>query len=170
MEAASAIARITTPIGTVELSADEKVLRHVRIIAHDEMEYLSEAHPILGPAAVQVRDWFDGKRTDFDIPLMPLASPRGEALRAGMVAIPYGETRTYGQLAVQLHSAPRAIGQACMRNPYPIIIPCHRVTSASGPEHYSGGEGPRTKAWLIAFENGMSSPYQTYPGEQFQLF
>jgi methylated-DNA-[protein]-cysteine S-methyltransferase len=73
-------------------------------------------------------------------------------LRAGIAGVPYGETLTYGALARLIDSAPRAVGQACKRNPFPIIIPCHRVTSASGPEHYSGGAGISTKAWLLDFE------------------
>jgi methylated-DNA-[protein]-cysteine S-methyltransferase len=62
------------------------------------------------------------------------------------------------------------VGQACRRNPFPIIIPCHRVTSTSGREFYSGGEGPRTKAWLIAFEKGKPYPYSQEPHEQHRLF
>jgi methylated-DNA-[protein]-cysteine S-methyltransferase len=170
MDAVSAIARIATPIGTVELGANDHALLSVRITADNPNECAAAGHDILDAAVKQMRDWFDGKRRDFDIPLMPLASQRGEELRHGMVAIPYGETMTYGQLAQKLHSAPRAVGQACMRNPYPIIIPCHRVISASGPEHYSGGDGPRTKAWLIAFEQGRPYPYGTEPREQFKLF
>jgi methylated-DNA-[protein]-cysteine S-methyltransferase len=108
---------------------------------------------------MQIQDWFAGKRKDFDLPLAPLSTPRGEALRAGIAAIVYGETLTYGELAARIGSAARAVGQACRRNPFPIIIPCHRVTSAGPQEFYSGGEGPRTKAWLIAFEQGKEYRY-----------
>jgi methylated-DNA-[protein]-cysteine S-methyltransferase len=50
------------------------------------------------------------------------------------------------------------VGQACKSNPFPIIIPCHRVVSASGTEYYSGGNGPRTKTWLIDFEQDHLPP------------
>jgi methylated-DNA-[protein]-cysteine S-methyltransferase len=159
MQSHCAIARITTPIGLVELTADDTVLTGVRIDPKDSRsDHIPVGHRLLEAAAEQMRDWFAGNRKAFDLPLAPLATPRGEALRAGIAAIGYGETFTYGQLARQINSAPRAVGQACRRNPFPIIIPCHRVTSTSGQEFYSGGEGPRTKAWLIAFEQGK--PYR----------
>jgi methylated-DNA-[protein]-cysteine S-methyltransferase len=101
-----------------------------------------------------MKAYFAQERRDFDLPLRPLPSLRGEALRSGIAAVPYGETMTYGRLAEQLGSAPRAVGQACKRNPFPILIPCHRVTSATGPEYYSGGAGASTKAWLLDFEQG----------------
>jgi methylated-DNA-[protein]-cysteine S-methyltransferase len=70
-----------------------------------------------------------------------------------MIAIAYGETLSYGDLARLAGSAPRAIGQACARNPFPIIVPCHRVLSSGGARgHYSGGEGPITKRWLLDHE------------------
>jgi methylated-DNA-[protein]-cysteine S-methyltransferase len=159
MQSLCAIARIITPIGLVELTANDRVLTGVRIDPNDNNAgHIPTGHRLLGAAAEQIRDWFAGNRKAFDLPLAPLATPRGEALRAGIAAIGYGETLTYGQLATQINSAPRAVGQACRRNPFPIIIPCHRVTSTSGQEFYSGGEGPRTKAWLIAFEQGK--PYR----------
>lgn len=159
MQKISAIARIATPIGMVELTADDAVLISVRIDPLDNSpSHIPVEHKLLQTAATQMQDWFEGKRKDFDLPLAPLSTLRGQALRAGIAAIGYGETLTYGQLAAQLGSAARAVGQACKRNPFPIIIPCHRVTSTGAQEFYSGGEGPRTKAWLIAFEQGK--PYR----------
>ncbi len=160
MQSLCAIARIATPIGLVELTANDKVLVGVGIDPADKgPSHIPLGHRLLQTAATQMQDWFEGKRKDFDIPLAPLATPRGEALRAGIAAIGYGQTLTYGELAMQIGSAARAAGQACRRNPFPIIIPCHRVTSAGVQEFYSGGEGPRTKAWLIAFEQGKPYHY-----------
>jgi methylated-DNA-[protein]-cysteine S-methyltransferase len=171
MQKISAIARIATPIGLVKLTANDKVLTGIRIVPNDDSAgHIPTGHPLLEVAAEQVRDWFAGNRKVFNIPLAPLATPRGEALRAGIAAISYGETLTYGQLAARINSAPRAVGQACRRNPFPIIIPCHRVTSTSGQEFYSGGEGTRTKTWLIAFERGLAYPYGQEPHEQHRLF
>jgi methylated-DNA-[protein]-cysteine S-methyltransferase len=157
MKSLCAIARIATPIGLVELTAGDGVLTAVRIdLSNNATSYAPAGHALLEAGVMQIEDWFAAKRKGFDLPLAPLATPRGEALRAGIAAIGYGETLTYGQLAQRIGSAPRAVGQACRRNPFPIIIPCHRVTSAGAQEFYSGGEGPRTKAWLIAFEQGKS--------------
>ena len=67
--------------------------------------------------------------------------------------IPIGETLSYGALARIAGSAPRAIGQACARNPFPIVIPCHRVVGSGGMiGHYSGGKGIATKIWLLDHE------------------
>jgi methylated-DNA-[protein]-cysteine S-methyltransferase len=160
MQSFCAIARIATPIGLVELTADDCVLIGVRIDPSDHSKSsLPKNHPLLKTAAAQVEAWFAGTRKAFDLPLAPLGSARGEALRTAIAAIGYGQTMTYGALAHEIGSAPRAVGQACRRNPFPIIIPCHRVTSAGSQEFYSGGEGPRTKAWLIAFEQGKAYRY-----------
>jgi methylated-DNA-[protein]-cysteine S-methyltransferase len=171
MKSLYAIARIITPIGLIELAAGDGALASVRINPADSGSgHVPAGHALLESAAGQMQDWFAGKRKAFELPLLPLATPRGEALRAGIAAIGYGETLTYGELALRIGSAPRAVGQACRRNPFPIIIPCHRVTSAGREEFYSGGEGPRTKAWLIAFEQGKAYPYGQEPHEQHQLF
>jgi methylated-DNA-[protein]-cysteine S-methyltransferase len=69
-----------------------------------------------------------------------------------MRAIPYGETRTYGDLAHATDSGPRAIGRACGRNPIPIIVPCHRVLARGSLGGYSGGAGLPTKQWLLGLE------------------
>jgi methylated-DNA-[protein]-cysteine S-methyltransferase len=70
-----------------------------------------------------------------------------------MSDIPYGETATYGGMAMALGSGPRAVGMACGRNPLPIIVPCHRVLASGGREGgYSGGRGLPTKHKLLALE------------------
>jgi methylated-DNA-[protein]-cysteine S-methyltransferase len=104
-------------------------------------------------AAEQLAQWFAKEREDFDLALEPVGTARGEELRAGLVAIGYGETLSYGALARVLGSSPRAIGQLCARNPFPIVVPCHRVLASGGAlGFYSGGEGPKTKSWLLEHE------------------
>lgn len=111
-------------------------------------------HSILLRSAVeQLEEWFAGERRDFSLPLTAPTTARGVALRAGLIAVGYGETISYGGLAQLLKSSARAIGQLCARNPFPIIVPCHRVLAAGGKlGDYSAGEGPETKAWLLAHE------------------
>lgn len=159
MSAPSATSRVESPIGSIFLSADGSFLSRVSI-GKTLPGYRDDSHPILATARSQLSDWFDGKREGFDLPLVPLDSPEGIALRAGIASIPYGATLTYGALAAQLGSVARAVGQACKTNPYPLIIPCHRVTSSSGPEFYSGGGGARTKSWLLDFEYDHLPPDQ----------
>ena len=74
-----------------------------------------------------------------------------------MCAIPCGHVLTYGEIAAQLGSSPRAVGQACGNNPIPIVIPCHRVVAKSGMGgfmHHNGGFALDIKRWLLAHEGG----------------
>jgi methylated-DNA-[protein]-cysteine S-methyltransferase len=160
MTALTATATLLTPIGLVSLSAEGGELISVRINPLATEGHQPATNPILKEALDQMAAYFAGERQNFDVKLRPLPSPQGEALRSGIAVVPYGKTMTYGALAEQIRSAPRAVGQACKRNPFPIIIPCHRVTSASGPENYSGGAGVETKAWLIDFEQANLPPEQ----------
>jgi methylated-DNA-[protein]-cysteine S-methyltransferase len=153
MDAPTATALFESPIGAIILHADDLFLRGVTITT-TMRPAMETRHPILAETYAQLRDWFAGARQVFDLPLAPLGTSEGAVLRAGIASIPYGETMTYGALAAQTGSVARAVGQACKTNCYPIIIPCHRVTSAAGPEYYSGGGGARTKTWLLDFEYG----------------
>jgi methylated-DNA-[protein]-cysteine S-methyltransferase len=74
-----------------------------------------------------------------------------------MQAIPYGETRRYGDLAEAVGSTPRAVGRACGKNPIPIVIPCHRVLARGGLGGYSGEGGLATKQHLLALEGAAAS-------------
>ncbi len=157
MPGATATARIDTPIGVVAMTADDEALTGIRILSR-QRGTLDADHPVLPDAARQMRAWFAGELTVFDIPLAPPDSAEGETLRGGIASIPYGETMTYGALAERTGSVARAVGQACKSNPFPIVIPCHRVVSTSGPQYYSGGDGPRTKTWLLDFEYAHLPP------------
>jgi methylated-DNA-[protein]-cysteine S-methyltransferase len=169
MIAPFAIAPVITPIGLIIVTAQNDVLTGLQIASRKTLSEPAADHPLLREATRQIEDWFAGKRSSFDLPLQPMPSPRGEALRAAIAAIPFGQTLTYGGLATKIGSAARAVGQACRRNPFPLIIPCHRVVSSGGTEFYSGGDGPRTKAWLTAFEQGKAYDYDTIPHEQHWL-
>lgn len=147
---------IASPIGPILIHSDDAVLHGISILA-DEIATREGQTPELGsPAAEAVRQlhaYFAKALDDFDLPLAPAATPRGAALRAAIVAIPAGETLSYGALARIAGSAPRAIGQACARNPFPIVVPCHRVVGSGGAiGHYSGGRGIITKSWLLDHE------------------
>ena len=153
-----ATARIETPIGVVAISADDDALTGIRILPRQRGEVSPGKHPVLSKATAQLRQWFAGERTVFSVPLTAPDTAEGTALRAAIVSIPFGETKTYGDLAASSGSIARAVGQACKHNPFPIVVPCHRVVSASGPEFYSGGDGPRTKTWLNDFEHDHLPP------------
>ena len=85
-------------------------------------------------------------------------TPFRQRVWAAISAIPRGRTATYGALAAQLGSAPRAVGQACGANPFPLIVPCHRVTAASGLGGFANAHDGwllDVKRWLLAFEGAL---------------
>ncbi|WP_254543092.1 methylated-DNA--[protein]-cysteine S-methyltransferase [Halomarina pelagica] len=100
----------------------------------------------------QVREYERGERRSFDLPIRFPDTFTGRVMRA-MAAIPYGETRTYGDLAADLDTAPVAVGGACGRNPVPLVVPCHRVVGSDGDlRGFSAADGVACKRRLLDFE------------------
>ncbi len=110
----------------------------------------------------QIREYESGDRTTFDL---QVTIPEGSAgaVMTAMADIPYGETRTYGDLATSLDTTAIAIGQACARNPVPLVVPCHRVIGSDGAlKGYSAADGVATKRRLLNLEAETSEcPHQT---------
>ncbi|UZI27551.1 methylated-DNA--[protein]-cysteine S-methyltransferase [Streptomyces sp. VB1] len=108
-----------------------------------------------GETIQQLTEYFAGERTTFDLPLNLAGTPFQRTVWAELLKIPYGETRTYGELAEGLGKpgASRAVGLANGKNPVGIIVPCHRVIGASGSLTGYGG-GLDRKQRLLAFESG----------------
>jgi methylated-DNA-[protein]-cysteine S-methyltransferase len=114
--------------------------------------------PLLRRAATHLAQYFAGRRRAFDLPLDPSGTAFQKSVWETMRRIPFGATRTYGELARALDTSPRAVGQACGRNPIAILIPCHRVVgSAGGLGGYSGRGGIATKKLLLSLE-GAARP------------
>jgi len=109
--------------------------------------------PLLAAAARQLKAYFDGRLTRFDLPLAPSGSRFQQAVWDAMCRIPYGTTRSYAEIARALGSVPRAVGAACGQNPIPILIPCHRIVAAANRlGGYSGAGGLETKRYLLGLE------------------
>jgi len=143
-------ALIATPIGLVRIEGDETL---IRIDVRVEGSLRRGNAATVRSAVDQIQSYFSGDLKSFDLPLQQIASARGRVLRAGLIALRYGETASYGELARRLDSGPRAIGQLCARNPFPIVVPCHRVLATGGAlGSYSSAEGPATKQWLLDHE------------------
>jgi methylated-DNA-[protein]-cysteine S-methyltransferase len=139
---------IGSPIGCLTVTAAADAIVAIRWGDGGD----SVGTPLLTEAGRQLAAYFAGRLRHFDLPLAPAGSPFEQQVWAAMREIPYGRTARYGELAMIVGSAPRAIGRACGRNQIPIMIPCHRVVGAGGIGGYSGGAGLPTKRALLALE------------------
>ena len=112
--------------------------------------------PLAKQAVEQIEQYFEGASAKFELPLAAVGTPFQRRVWQAISDIPPGVVLTYGQLARQLGSVPRAVGQACGSNYFPIVIPCHRVVSASGiggfAHHAGDGFFRNVKRWLLAHE------------------
>ena len=150
------IAVVDSPVGKLELQErNEKIVRVSWAAKTPKIPHPST--PVLKSACTALNLYFSGESKPFELPLAPEGSEFLQSVWREMLAIPRGETRTYGDLARLLNSAPRAVGTACGANPIPIIIPCHRVVSATGLGGYSGGGGLETKTYLLRLEGALLS-------------
>ena len=124
---------IDSPIGPLLLSQEGEALAAVRLMGA-EQAVGGECTPLLAEVKRQLDAYFAGALRAFDLPLCPKGSAFDLRVWAQLRAIPYGELRTYGQIAAALGkpTASRAAGGACGRNPLLIVVPCHRVVGASG--------------------------------------
>jgi methylated-DNA-[protein]-cysteine S-methyltransferase len=150
---------IDTPIGplTIELSGGAMTML--------DFGALGKAAP--GPRSRglaaeirrQIEAYFAGKLKQFDLPLRATGTPFRQKVWRALRAVPYGQTRSYGEIAREVDSAPRAVGGASGANPIAIVVPCHRIVGAGGwIGGYSGGEGCATKNFLLRHEAAHRRP------------
>ena len=140
--------QLETPVGPVTVTASDDAVTGLCFgtkLPEDSLLCREEdATPLLRETARQLREYFAGKRRDFTLPLAPQGSEFQKKVWAALQTIPYGETRTYRQIAEQIghNLAFRAVGMANNRNPIGILIPCHRVIGHDGRlTGYAGGLG-----------------------------
>lgn len=152
---------LPTPIGSLRLVADARGLREVWF---EQGRHRRSAQPgwvrspdALAFARVQFEEYFAGLRQVFELPLHPLGTPFQLAVWAELGRIPYGVTRSYGEVARRIGQpqAVRAVGAANGRNPLPIVLPCHRVIGSNGSLTGFGGGLP-TKRFLLALEQRVA--------------
>lgn len=144
-----------TAIGYVGVAADGDHIIKLSL-PNEPLEIAGAAYgqtPLLRLTFTQLHEYFAGQRRVFELPIAPAGTAFMCAVWGALVAIPYGETRTYAEIAAVIGSprACRAVGQANHRNPIPIIIPCHRVVGAGGTLVGYGG-GLELKQRLLALE------------------
>ena len=156
--------RMPSPVGTLLLVATDEGLsailwendRPSRVPVHVDAE--DEHHPVLVETERQLQEYFDGRRKRFTLKLDVTGTPFQRKVWNALLTIPFGETRSYGEIARQIGSprAVRAVGAANGRNPLSIVAPCHRVIGSTG--HLTGfAAGLDTKAYLLALE-GTNPP------------
>ena len=142
---------LDSPFGPVSFAVEDGFLLRVRFQA--DINSTENDDPLAEEAVRQLNAYFTGRLFNFDLPLALPHSEFQAGIRQCMIDIPFGETRTYGELAKDLGSASQAVGQACGANPIPIIVPCHRVVAAGGKlGGFSGGDGAPTKRKLLNHE------------------
>ncbi|OUS35048.1 cysteine methyltransferase [Rhodobacterales bacterium 56_14_T64] len=141
------VASLKTPVGL--LSVEE---RDGAIVRLDWSADGTARSALLDVALDQLRAYFAGELQVFDLPLQVDGSDFQRRVCDAMFAIPFGETRTYGDIARELGGAAQPVGNACGANPIPVIIPCHRVLGANGLGGFSGAGGVETKVALLKHE------------------
>jgi methylated-DNA-[protein]-cysteine S-methyltransferase len=110
---------------------------------------------LLVEAKRQLGAYFTGKRQRFDLPVQPRGATADVKVWRAMADIPFGRTKTYGEIAKMLELTPLFVGQACGRNPVPILLPCHRVVSAAGLGGFSAPGGVEWKRRLLLHEGAL---------------
>ena len=150
---------IASPVGALTLVARgdrlAAVLWENDLACRVRLGLLAEdpRHPVLLEAARQLADYFAGTRLRFELPLDFAGTPFQQKVWNALLAIPYGETRSYGDIAARIGhpEAARAVGAANGRNPISIVAPCHRVIGSTGSLTGFAGGLP-VKQWLLALE------------------
>jgi methylated-DNA-[protein]-cysteine S-methyltransferase len=156
---------VDSPVGPLTLAGEDRRLMHLRMVdqtyepSHDGWEPDDEAFP---EAVEQLEAYFAGDRTEFDLELDLVGTGFQRRVWTALLTIPYGETRSYGEIARQIGApgAFRAVGLANGHNPIGIIVPCHRVIGSNGSLTGYGGGLERKRA-LLELEKSRTSPIPT---------
>lgn len=173
--------RLDTPIGPMIAGATDAGLALLEFADPDRLapqlaaacrwlggEARDGSHPLLDRIRSELADYFEGRRTAFDVPLDPAGSPFERDAWEALRAIPFGETRTYAEQAraIGRPAAVRAVGRANGRNRLAIVVPCHRVV-ASGGKLCGYGGGLWRKQFLIDLERRHAPGEEAHAGLLF---
>ena len=147
-------AKLSVPFGVLGIRCSEDALLGVDFLPPDEKPPRARS-AFAAMVCAQLQRYVEDPRAQFSVPLKTGGTAHQQKVWQAMLAIPRGETRSYGELAAQLHSSAQAVGQACGANTIPIIIPCHRVVGKSGLGGFmraASGASLDIKRWLLAHE------------------
>lgn len=154
----------SSPLGDMQMIEENNSLTHLNLSVNQILpadfpkgSITQKDTPLISSAKRQLDEYFQGKRKSFDLPLAPSGTQFQQKVWNALCTIPYGETRSYKEIAAQIQNPKgcRAVGMANNRNPIMIIIPCHRVIGSNGSlVGYAGGLD--IKQWLLAHEKRFS--------------
>lgn len=143
-------AKLPTPFALLGIRAEDDVLTEV-VFLPKTGRALAPQSRLAERACAQIGRYLEDAEFRFDLPLATLGTPFQRRVWAKIAAIGAGRTRSYGEIAHELGSAPRAVGQACGENRFPLVIPCHRVVAAGG----IGGFAHRRVGFLLAVKRRL---------------
>jgi methylated-DNA-[protein]-cysteine S-methyltransferase len=145
---------IDAPFGKIGISIEADKLREISYLPAS-VPGIAPVTPLAREAARQIERYLESASARFDLPLATVGTAFQRRVWQAIDEIPPGLVLTYGQLAKRLGSVPRAVGQACGSNCFPLVIPCHRVVSSTGLggfAHHADGFFLDIKRWLLAHE------------------
>ncbi len=147
-------AHINTPLGIVQITGDEDGIQKICFIDEVVADH-SEIPPALQPCVMQIQEYFDKKRSTFDLKLNPKGTEFQQKVWADLLNVSFGKTETYQTMSRRYGDpkAIRAVASANGKNPIWLVIPCHRIIGSDGSlTGYAGGLW--RKKWLLDFERG----------------
>lgn len=152
-------AKLPTQFALLGIRAEDGLLEEI-VFLPKTGRALAPRNPLAERTCAQIERYIGDPEFEFDLPLASLGTPFQRCVWGKIAAIGPGRTRSYGDLARELGSAPRAVGQACGANPLPLVVPCHRVLAAGGIggfAHHEGGFHLSVKRWLLAHEGAAAA-------------
>lgn len=146
---------VESPIGNLGLKTKENYLVSLHFLSK-EVKKVSPSSQLAKEAVLQLSYYFNKKKVTFDLPISLFGTSFQLSIWNNLCTIPFGLTKTYSDIATNLATGSRAVGNACRHNPLPIIIPCHRVVAKGHIGGYSGarsGDLLAIKNWLLQHES-----------------
>jgi len=150
----STLFSLLTPIGPIRVSVADGQVSGIDLDTGSAADSAPQEE-LPKRVKAELERYFLDSQAAFSVPIEPLGTAFQQRVWEAMLRIPVGQVKSYGEIAREIGSGARAVGNACRQNPIPLIIPCHRVVSAQGIGGYSGATGGRKlaiKRWLLTHE------------------
>ena len=152
-------AKLKTPFGVLGIRCTNDALTGIDFLPPAEKPQPASS-AFARAVCEQLRRYLENPDAQFSIPLKLEGTPHQQKVWQAMLAIPRGQTRSYGEIAAELKSCAQAVGQACGANPIPVIVPCHRIVGKAGLggfANHASGAHLDIKRWLLAHESATTT-------------